>query len=374
MAIIEGREAVNRYVKSDIAAGAFLVTGDALLCDHACRSLLRKITDCSANEDPFDKYPFDCFLLDGAATDIEALIDLASRVPAQTPALGIVVRDYPFAVKGGTDALRSLYGFIPELPDTTCLIFLDARAECPSEEFEEKRRVPAKSDDNITTWSYAVGFFAKNGTVLHSAADESYAVKTVTGGIASRNKANKTDVKIDEAAAAELVRRVGTDLFRLRGEVDKAYAFACPDGEITVDAVRELAAESVTGSAFDIARRIASRDYDGAFKISRHLLLNGTSPEMITGSLVSVFSDAYRLTVIDKYRHGDQNGYHEAYNKWLRRDNRLQGFSPEQLRRVIRVLAETDLRSKTFSSGGRLSPEGDFDELLASIISIRKNA
>ena len=374
MGIIEGREAVNSYIKGNMPAGAYLVTGDAFLCDHACRSLLRKITECRANEDPFNKYPFDCFLLDGAATDIEALIDLASRVPAQTPALGIVVRDYPFAVKGGTDALRSLYGFIPKLPETTCLIFLDARAECPSDEFEENRRAPAKPDGNITTWSYAVDFFSNNGTVLYSVANESYAVKTVTGGIASRNKANKTDVKISDAAALVLVRRVGTDLFRLRGEVDKLYAFKAPDGEITADAVRELAAESVTGTAFDIARRIASRDYDGAFKISRHLLLNGTSPEMITGSLVSVFSDAYRLTVIDRYRHGVQKEYHDAYGKWLRSDNRLPGFSPEQLKRVIRLLAETDLRSKTFSSGGRLSPEGDFDELLASIISIHKNA
>ncbi len=387
--MIEGREKVNNYIRENIPAGAYLVTGDALLCDHVCKSMIRKLTECKPGENPFDRYPFDCFMLEGTATDAEALIDLALRVPAQTPALCIVVRDYPFAEKGNTDALRSLYGFIPRLPDTTYLIFHDARGECFAPETpsvksgkdkgsagggdDAPKDGKDKSDGRIVSWKYAADFFTNNGTLLYSFAEEAYAVTSVTGGIASRNKANKTDVRIGGAAARELVSRVGTDLFRLRGEVDKLYAFASPDGEITPENVRALAAESVTGSAFDIVKCIADRDYDRAFRISHHLLLNGTKPEMITGSLVSVFSDAYRLRIINKYKNGIQKEYRDVYNKGLRSDNRLPGFSAEQLRRVIRVLTETDLRSKTFSAGGRQATEGDFDELLASIIAIHKN-
>ena len=390
MAVYEGWEAVNRLIRGGVFAGAYFVRGDGFLVDYTCKAIVRRITGCSASEDPFEKYPFDCFSLEGPQLGADGLIDLAERLPVQTDRLCIVVRDYPFVPKrkqagdegaapsGGADSLRCLYNYLLRLPDTTVIIFADAAGEFVVDEFaSNKRSSSAKTEgkkENVTSWRYVESFFSSKGGMLCPVADAAYARSTVARGVQSRNKAAGRNVVISDGAADLLVSRVGSDLMRLRTEIDKLYSAAQGD-EITEQLILELVAEDENGGAFDIVRSISEGNYDRAFRIIRALMLDGAKPELITGSIMSAFADAYRWTLVDKYRGGDQTEYHDAYGKWLRRDNRLPGFTQEQLKQIIDAIVGVDIRSKSMSAGAMGSAarsQADFDELLAVIINIHE--
>lgn len=98
-----------------------------------------------------------------------------------------------------------------------------------------------------------------------------------------RKTAGLSDKKIDDSAAETLVELKGTNLYVLKGEIEKLAAYAGDRETVTFDDVEAVVGRSFTGSAFDIIWAVGSRDAARAVGLVRDLALSGKKPQEIIG-------------------------------------------------------------------------------------------
>ncbi len=84
--------------------------------------------------------------------------------------------------------------------------------------------------------------------------------------------AQRLGVQMDDAAAAELVDRVGPDEDRLASEMEKLATYAGDSGRITLEAVRELVPRSLEASVFVLIDALSSGDVRKAYQLLAEFL------------------------------------------------------------------------------------------------------
>jgi DNA polymerase-3 subunit delta len=99
------------------------------------------------------------------------------------------------------------------------------------------------------------------------------------------NRVAAADLKIDAAAARLLAERCGTDVKRLRNDVDRLLLYALGQKSISADDVREIVGPASLQDDWAMANAIEAGDGRTALRQLALMLDGGAAPEQILGQL-----------------------------------------------------------------------------------------
>ena len=99
------------------------------------------------------------------------------------------------------------------------------------------------------------------------------------------NRVTAADMKIESAGARLLAERCGTDMKRLRNDVDRLLLYALGQKSVTVDDVREIVGPAALQDDWAMANAIEAGDGKTALRQLTLMLDAGAAPEQIMGQL-----------------------------------------------------------------------------------------
>ena len=282
-------------------------------------------------------------VLDGRKLSLEELIRTCDTVPflgerRLVIVEGLLTRLTPQEGKAGDkgDYLTGLMDYLPRLPPTTRLIFLEPRSlppdhpflqwACQTEDAYIKEFKPPRERD-LPSWI--------------------------------KKRARKKGGEIEAKAADELARFVGNDLRLLDQEIEKliAYAGARP---ITLKDVRLLVSYTREARIFDLVDAIGEGRRQRALELLYRLFEEGASPLYVLAMIARQFRIMMEVKELSK---GGLSAGEMASRLQLHRFTVEKGlrqartFSERQLESAYRRILETDLAIKTGRMGGVLALE-----------------
>ena len=139
-----------------------------------------------------------------------------------------------------------------------------------------------------------------------------------------RNRVAAAGAEIEPAGARRLADRAGTDVKRLRGEVDRLLLYAMGQPRITLDDVREVAGPAALQDDWAMTNAIEAGQGGEALKQLALMLESGAPPEKILGQL-----------------------------GWLVR-TKFPALAPEELPAAVQGLFRTDLALKRSAGDPRV--------------------
>lgn len=170
--------------------------------------------------------------------------------------------------------------------------------------------------------------------------------------------AQENNAHITEDGAKLLFQIIGPNLQILSQEITKMSIYVGKNGIIDPSVVENMVASTLEQNVFILIEKVANLQIEDAFKIFYDLLKNKEEPIKI----VALFTRQFRLMLYSKELNrigysaqqiGTQLGAHPyAIQLALKQSNR---FSEEQLKLIMKKLADTDYQIKT----------GKMDKILA---------
>lgn len=247
-------------------------------------------------------------------------------------------KDEPRALSAADAALiQGLAEYLPRLPETTRLIFVESQSLNPSNPLfdalpQERKRIYIKefrppTDRDLPRW------------------------------IESRMKSKEGE--ITPQAAQELARAVGSDLRQLDQELEKLLAYVNYERAVTVQDVRAVVAAQQMAGIFALVDAIGMRQGDRAMRYLHELLNAGAAPMYVLSMIERQFRILLQVKALQEQgatlpqikratgvRHSFvlQKGSRQARN-----------FSMERLEAIYAHLADVEGHIKT----------GQIDDLLA---------
>jgi DNA polymerase-3 subunit delta len=239
--------------------------------------------------------------------------------------------------------LRELLQYLPQLPATTRLLFVEAVA------------LPER--DPVVTLGQQTG----QGHVMTCLLPDGDALMHWT-----RKRVRLAGGEIEPAAAETLCAYIGNDLYQLDQEVQKLVAYTDGKRPITEADVRELTPQARIDSVFKMVDAIGRRDGKTAVRICRQLLADGKEPLELLGMIVRQF----RLMIQAKEL-APTLGTSEAIARELGQRpfaikkilGQTDNYTIAQLHQIYRRLLDTDMDIKT----GRVDATLALDILIAGL-------
>jgi DNA polymerase III subunit delta len=233
------------------------------------------------------------------------------------------------------ELLDALLAYLPNVPDTTDLVLIDAGLG------------PKQSRGRIARW--AAGQEGRSVVKQFS---------HIKGGelqkwIAARVK--QAGGQIERPAAARLAQLIGDDLRALSNEIDKLILFPASGEPITADLVQRMVANSQEASIFDIVEAIGNRKWESAIARLRQILYEGAHPLYV----FSMIQWQYRL-IAQAHALADERLSVPELAKRMgvkpypaeKAQAQARRYTREQLVATYDRMLETDLAIKT----GKLDP------------------
>ncbi len=180
--------------------------------------------------------------------------------------------------------------------------------------------------------------------------------------------ANQNGKLISRVNAAKLISYVGTDLTRLKNEVDKISAYSKGE-EITIEDINKLATVNVESRVYDLSDAVLGGNGDRAFRVLDSLLYRKEEPIMLLYVLSSAYIDAYRMRVasecgIDEKTVAADFDYKNRSFALKRASRAASRISTDALRKSIDILTEADLSLKSV----RVNPRLHMEQLIARLL------
>lgn len=302
---------------------------DGFLKQHYCDRLLSAFV-------PEGMEVFNLKIFQDDDAPLEDIFADADTLPMMAERRTVLVRNYPLNALGANQ-LKEFEKRLAGIPDTAVMIFyyntLDVTVD---------PKKPGK-------WDPVVAAFAKYGLAVRL--DHRTARQIAAALIKSaKNNPRRIRGEIDAETAEYLVERVGTDFLLLQNEFDKLCAFA--DGApITREMIDLVCVESVEANIFDVSEAIFSGDTDKALAIGMELLHRKTPIQLIMGTLIRAYADAYRCKTAAMTRHSINDfaeafGYRSTY-ALSRVTEKTRRLPLTAIVRSFDVLQKTDLESKS---------------------------
>lgn len=187
---------------------------------------------------------FNFSLFQGSETSAEVIIDAAQSVPMMAKKRLIVVKD---ADKLSSAETERLGRYLNDPSPSTCLILTVEKVDMRK------------------------GFFQslKECTVQFDPVYENQLPQWIKRDVESKGK------RITPDAAQYLIEVVGSDLLRLRSELEKAMLYAGENKEISIRDVEAVSTKSKLKTIFELTDAVGSKDTGKALKALRDLLDNG---------------------------------------------------------------------------------------------------
>ena len=293
----------------------------------------RRLDELRAQYLPGDTAALNLLELDGADLTVDALRGACDAMPFLGDTRVVIVKGLLRRFgekdaeetdgKGATAALlKDLKAYLPRVPDSTVLVFV------------ERRRLGASAAANAL----------RNGTRCeeHSLPSAQEMPAYIQKQVRERGAG------IDRDAAALLGEAVASQPQRLEPEIEKLLAYRGGDGSVTVRDVRELVDVPLEVAVWDLTDALYAHDGAGAVRALRTLLERGQPAQQVMGAIASQLRN---LLMAEEHRRSGPERLVSAtgMKPFVARKSlgALRGFKPGEPRRILGALMELDLRNKT---------------------------
>lgn len=206
-----------------------------------------------------------------STAEVDTIADAALALPFMAERKCVVVSDYEINSLSETE-YGKLEELISSLSDMTVLIFV----------------YPTLTMENKGNWSKFLKKAEKVGTIVEfKTLERKDLVPYLVKYAADRNSS------INNRTAGKLLDDIGTDMNRVRGEMEKLCSY-CQGREITVSDIDLLVAKTAEVRAFDLVKNLLNNDFSSAYAILDRLMRDKESPQAILGMIANQYIHMYR--------------------------------------------------------------------------------
>ena len=338
------KEELNSQIKERRFAPIYVICGSEQMY---VSGYTRKLAEAVAGKNP-SEFNFHTF---GGSVDLDTLAAAVEVVPFMSEYNCVLVTDIFIDEYNSDDAAKLKAICKRAVPGTVLIISMPSY-------------VPKK---NASVFESIFKRAQKDGCAIRFEAPQR---KDIEKNIAKW--ANSRGKIIRQNTVSRLIAFCGTDLYRLKNEVEKLCAYTKGE-EISYEAVDLLVAPTLETKIFALSDAVLAGRGDLAFNTLDRLFSQKEEPVVILYVLSIAFVDAYRVRV------ADESGVKQSvlsedfsYGKrsFVLNNTRTAAkfVSTEALRKCLSVLAEADLKMKSVSMNERLLIE----QLIARILMIAK--
>ena len=189
---------------------------------------------------PDDTMNFSRF--EGKGTDPAEIISLADTLPFFADRRLILIEDSGF-FKNKCDELAD---YIPKLPDTTCLLFVETEVDKRSRLYKAVQKYGRTTEFQLQ--------------------DERTLMRWILGTLKKENK------KITEDTLRSFLARTGSDMENIHMELEKLLSYTIGRDVITAEDVEAICTMQITGQIFEMIRAIAEKKQRQALDLYYDLL------------------------------------------------------------------------------------------------------
>ncbi|MDE5966341.1 MAG: DNA polymerase III subunit delta, partial [Lachnospiraceae bacterium] len=232
------------------------------------------------------------------------------------------------------NAAEGLSEGLSELPDSTCMIFVESEVDKRSKVYKTVKKE---------------GYVAELGTPD---------TKTLVTWIQSLCK--RESKKIDAKTASYILEQCGTDMLLLSHEMEKLFSYAYERQTITVSDVEAVCVNQVTGKIFDMMDAITMHQQEKAISLYRDLL-SLKEPAL---RILALLTRQVRILTEIKGLQTDNVPYGELASKAAippftvkKYVSQCKGYTYSQLLSMFELCQETDSRIKTGRIGDVIGVE-----------------
>ena len=307
---------------------AYLLAGDeALLRDEALLAIRQAVL----GDGPAD---FDLERLEGEKLRFGELLDAVRSLPIMAPRRLVVLREPEGRRRGGGGEL------------------IERLAEVVSLLCEEDTTVLAVLADKVDKRSRWVKAFREPALLVDCGAPRG--PKALTGFV--REEAERLGVALGPGAAEDLAEAVGPQLLLLRQELEKASLLAGPGGKLTRDIVAQSCTQLASAPIWDLTDAIGEGRSADAVGVLEHLLVAGSAPQALLGSLANHFRKLARAC-----HGGELSGHPFAVRKLTRQAAR---YSQARILSCLQAIHEVD---EILKGAGNVAPRIALERLVLGL-------
>ncbi len=289
-------------------------------------------------------------MLDLNTTRFEKLMPLSelqqacNAVPFLAKVRLVIVKDL-FTSKPDKDFIDELLAYLPKLPETTRLVFM------------ESKPLPGNHRAIKLAQQEEIGFEKK-----FSLPEGNEIQKWISQRVTQKNG------RIAPRATYMLATNIGNNLGILDNEIEKLVLYKGSDEEITADDVSLLSPYAAEANIFELVDALGNRDEKKAIALLHTKLAEGVDPFYI----FSMFARQFRLLIQVKEL-AEEGDRPPAISRQLKMHSfvagklyqQCQSFSMSQLEQILHHLLEMDVNVKT----GRADLVTSLNLLVASLTS-----
>ena len=202
---------------------------------------------------------------EGKGLDLNELISLADTMPFFSEKRLIMVEDSGF-FKGASD---ELVAYLPQMPDTTCMIFVESEVDKRSRMFKKVKEI---------------------GYAAEMARQDFAQLSRWAGGILARE-----GKKITGRTMELFLNMTGDDMENIRMELEKLVSFTLGREIITDEDVEAVCTVRVTNKIFDMVTAIVNRQTKKAMDLYEDLLTLKEPPMRILFLIARQFNQILQV-------------------------------------------------------------------------------
>ncbi|MBQ2411918.1 MAG: DNA polymerase III subunit delta [Anaerotignum sp.] len=193
-----------------------------------------------------------------------AIIDAAETFPFLNDKRLITIKNSGLFQKGGSkDDIEKLKAYMADLPETSCLLFVEDKVEKTSAlykavgKFGQAVEFKKLSDRELSSW-----------------------IKKIC---------KDNGMEMDAEVSSLFLQTVGSDMENIEGELMKLIAYKGEEKTIFAEDIREVCTVSLEAIVFDLVKAVAEKRPEKAVQIYRQLLFQKESPYMILSLITRQF-------------------------------------------------------------------------------------
>lgn len=333
--------------RGDFGTLYYIFGDEKMLVSHYTNKLIEK----TAGKEP-DDFNFHVFSGEFSAAEFEAA---AQMIPFTSEYNVVVVKDIEMSDFNSNDSAKILDTVEKTAGDTIIIFTFPTKDSGDSGDAEKTAGRNAKN-------AKLKSIVGKKGTVLELKKLTPAVIKTKLVSWASRR-----NVVLPPDIAQLLVEYCGTDLNKLRCELEKLCAYVGEGGEITKDTLDTLVTKDLESRIYDLSNAVIDHRAADAFRILDRLLYNREDEMKIIAVLASSYVNIYRARIAVKSGARTTElkkwfKYSDAQLRYAERDSRKT--TTAALRKSINAIAQTDMALKSTRTSKRLLLEMLIEKLL----------
>lgn len=267
---------------------------------------------------------------EGKGLDVPEILSMSQTLPFLAEKRVLVLEDTGFF----KNAAEGLSEGLLELPDSTCMIFVESEVDKRSKVYKTVK---------------------KEGYIAELNTPDTKTLVTWIGSLCKRE-----GKKIDAKTASYILEQCGTDMLLLSHEMEKLFSYAYERQMITVSDVEAVCVNQVTGKIFEMMDAITMHQQEKAISLYRDLLSLKEPPLRI----LALLTRQVRILTEIKGLQADNVPYGELVSKAAippftvkKYVSQCKDYTYSRLLSMFELCQETDSRIKTGRIGDVIGVE-----------------